>query len=214
MKQDFWIRRWENDQIGFHLDDVNPWLKRHLPQFSLNPGAHVVVPMCGKSKDLVYLAELGYRVTGIELSLKAVEDFFLDNNLDFQAGSHHSFTTYSSGNITLLHGDFFNCDCQRLSPIDLIYDRAALIAMPEHMRDDYSSVIKKCIDLHRAAMLLITMEYPQEAMEGPPFSVEKEEVLRLYERYSLSHEVVADLIGQPKFAKMAHACEVVYTHIP
>ncbi len=69
------------NQIGFHLSEFNELLLAHIEKFKLKKDSTIFVPLCGKSIDLIYLAKLGCRVIGIELSEIAVNAFFMENSI-------------------------------------------------------------------------------------------------------------------------------------
>ncbi len=87
MEPAFWHKRWADNQIGFHQGQVNSYLQTHWPALGLETGSRVLVPLCGKSLDLVWLAGQGYRVLGVELSRRAVEDFFREHGLEARCSS-------------------------------------------------------------------------------------------------------------------------------
>jgi thiopurine S-methyltransferase len=91
MQPEFWHKKWASNQIGFHLPQVNPYLQRFWPDLNLSSHARVLVPLCGKSLDLLWLAGRGHRVLGIELSEKAVEGFFSEQQLQPQISEHGVF---------------------------------------------------------------------------------------------------------------------------
>lgn len=174
-----WLDRWNENRIGFHETAVNEYLKTYLPQFTLPPGATVFVPLCGKALDLNWLAQQGYEVIGIELSRLAVEAFFAENSLDYERVETDRFAIYTSGKISLLQGDFFELRNDDLNNCHFIYDRAALIAMELADRPRYYEHMIS-IKPPASRMLLITLEYDQSEMAGPPFSVPTDEVYRSY----------------------------------
>ena len=174
-----WVDRWRENRIGFHETSVNQHLETYLPQLALPAGATVFMPLCGKALDINWLAQQGYEVIGIELSQLAVEAFFEENSLDYERVASDRFTIYTSGKIRLLQGDFFNLRNDDLSSCDLIYDRAALIAMELADRPRYYAHMLSIIP-RASSMLLITLEYDQSEMLGPPFSVPTDEVYRSY----------------------------------
>ena len=178
MRQEFWIDRWAQDQIGFHRPDINPALVRYLADFDLKEGDPVLVPLCGKSLDLIYIAEQGFKVTGIELSDRAVRSFWLENDLTSNCREEGKLKIWESPSITLIEGDYFAVKPHHFEPPRLVYDRAALIAMPPEMRADY---VHQLIDLAQGAeILLITLDYPASEMTGPPFPVSSEEVTQSF----------------------------------
>lgn len=195
MEADFWHNRWENELTGFHLNEVNPHLKANWSLLKLEKNSRIFVPLCGKTLDLIWLAEQGFQVVGVELSALAAEAFFTENNLAVKKSQLADFTLWQSENISLFCGDFFNLSTHILGKVDAVYDRASLIALPPAMRQDYAS---RLMDLSpSASKLLITLEYQQSKMEGPPFSVSQSEVEALYqEHYEVKQHVAQDVLDE------------------
>ncbi len=81
MDRNFWIERWNNQEIGFHQGDFDPALGRYWSRLGAPAGARVFVPLCGKSLDMVWLAQNGHPAVGAELSERAVDDFFAERGL-------------------------------------------------------------------------------------------------------------------------------------
>jgi len=175
MEANFWHERWAKREIGFHLDDVNPFLIKHWPAAQAGSSDTVFVPLCGKTKDLIWLADQVKSVIGIELSQTAIEEFFHDNELVPNITEIEDFTVYQCENITLLCGDFFNLTQQILADCQFVYDRASLVALPPEMRKAYVKKLHEIMS-DEASRLLITFEYPQHEMAGPPHSVSASEV--------------------------------------
>lgn len=198
-----WLDRWKENRIGFHEDSVNHHLQTWLPQFELSVGATVFIPLCGKAQDINWLAQQGYQVVGIELSQLAIEAFFEENSLSFERLETDRFLIYRSGNITLLQGDFFDLNSDDLSACSFIYDRAALIAMELPDRPRYYEQMLSITPSH-SSMLLITLEYDQAEMLGPPFSVPTEEVSRNYAgSFSIKLLESADIVDErPRWRKV------------
>lgn len=127
MNKDFWLDRWKQNKTGWHQSAVEPAL---VQAFSGGKVTQVFVPFCGKSLDLVWLAEQGYNVIGVELSVLACEMFFKENKIRYQKYSDGAFQTFKSENIEIWNGDFFDLNPVHLQKIGAVYDRAALIALP------------------------------------------------------------------------------------
>jgi thiopurine S-methyltransferase len=180
MESNFWIERWQQGQIGFHQDQINNYLLQHWPALKAEKGATVFVPLCGKSLDMLWLANQGYQVIGIELSDLAVQAFFEENKIKFNKTGQDNFTIYSSDSVTIYCGDFFDLATEHMADVQYIYDRATLIALPPDMRKDYVAKLASILP-SQVKSLLITMEYPQHEMDGPPFSVTEEEVYDLFQ---------------------------------
>jgi thiopurine S-methyltransferase len=179
MEAEFWHDCWERGRLGFHQPDYNRHMTTFMPRLGLQPGAHVLVPLCGKSLDMLWLAGQGFSVTGIELSRKAVGDFFVENSLDFETRDIDGATAYRHGKLEILCTDLFEYSLESLTPVDAVYDRAALPALPATMRRDYAGLMLDHLPLN-TVMLLQAKEYPQYEMEGPPFSVAPAEIEALY----------------------------------
>lgn len=180
MEPEFWLERWQRGEIGFHQLSVQPALKTHWPRVSVAPGDTVLVPLCGKSVDMVWLAELGYRVVGAELSEQAVDAFFSELGVtpDVRTAGEH--TIKSSGAISIWCGDFFALDPQALPKIDAVYDRAALVAMPPELQPRYAAKVAELMP-QSAQALLIGLDYNETEMRGPPFAVSQSRVRALFD---------------------------------
>lgn len=178
MDADFWLQRWQQKRIGFHQDQYNTSLTKHWPQLSLC-GNTVFVPLCGKSVDMLYLAEQGYEVIGIELSEIAVQEFFAEQQLQPKISNDGDLKLYRHGPFSIYCGDIFCLQDRHLQECNAVYDRASLIALPPAMRDRYADLLAAILPEH-CQVLLITLEYDQEKLPGPPFSVIHDEVQRLF----------------------------------
>jgi thiopurine S-methyltransferase len=174
-----WLDRWQQDRIGFHEAGVNRHLQNWFPRFAPAPGGRVFLPLCGKAVDIHWIAQQGFEVIGVELSQIAIEAFFKENSLDFERSESARFGIYQAANITLLQGDFFDLNKADLTNCQLVYDRAALIAMEREDRPRYYDHMLSILP-GGCDMLLITLEYDQAEMLGPPFSVATDEVLQRY----------------------------------
>jgi len=177
--EDFWRERWARNEIGFHLDVVHPGLRRHWPRLDLPAGAQVLVPLCGKSLDMTWIAGQGYRVLGVELSEKAVEAFFAEQQLEAEITQVGVFRVYRSGALEIRCGDFFALGAADVAGCRGVYDRAALIALPPPMRQRYAALLSAILP-GGCQQLLVTLDYDQAEMDGPPFAVSDAEVMGLY----------------------------------
>lgn len=179
MKHEFWHQRWEQGQIGFHQQEVNGYLTSHWDELGLSAGVPVFVPLCGKSLDMLWLREQGHPVFGIELSRRAVEAFFHENEIEPSVNETEHFVEYSTEQLTLFAGDYFQLTTRDLGQNHAVFDRAALIALPPEMRAGYVRHMATLLPAG-AHILLITMHYPEGTLDGPPFSVDEREVEALY----------------------------------
>ncbi len=175
----FWHQRWEADQIGFHQREISAHLQRFWNHTDVAPGSTVLVPLCGKSHDMRWLADQGFPVLGIEISPVAVQAFFEEQGWQPRRSHQGSFECWQWGEVRVLLGDFFDLEATDLQGIGAIYDRASLIALPPAMRADYARHVLT-ISPPGIDMLLVTLDYDQADMNGPPFSVSEDEVRGLY----------------------------------
>lgn len=178
MDEDFWQSRWRENQIGFHEEHPNELLVSHFDSLQLPVGGRVFVPLCGKSVDLDWLLAKGFRVVGIEFSEKAVEEVFARQNLATKITSVGTLKCFSSENIDVFVGNFFDLSINVLGAVDGVYDRAALVALPPETRKRYVHHLAQVTK--QAPQLLVTFDYDQEKSDGPPFSVPKAEIERHY----------------------------------
>lgn len=200
MEPSFWHDRWKNQDIGFHQGDTHALLSKYWPRLELASDAPVLVPLCGKSLDMVWLAQQGHRVIGVELSERAIDDFFAERGLTPAARTTGSFIVKSAGSYELWCGDFFELPRAAVAEIAGVYDRAALIALPPALRKRYAATLAALLP-PQARMLLITLEYQQTQMSGPPFSVPRDEVRALFAlTYRLDELECRDVLdGHPHF---------------
>jgi thiopurine S-methyltransferase len=200
MDPSFWHDRWENQDIGFHQADIHALLPKYWPRLELGSDAPVFVPLCGKSLDMVWLAQQGHRVIGAELSQRAIDDFFAERRLAPTTRASGSFTIKSAGPYELWCGDFFDLPRAAVAGVAGVYDRAALIALPPSLRERYAGTLTALLP-PQARILLITLEYEQTQMSGPPFSVSGDEVRALFAgNYQLDELECRDVLdGHPHF---------------
>jgi thiopurine S-methyltransferase len=194
MLANFWHQKWEKNEIGFHLPDANPLLVTHFPTLNLKQGARIFLPLCGKTLDIAWLLTQGYRVAGAELSAIAIEDLFNNLNLTPNIKKLGEITLYSVPNLDLFLGDIFKVTPAILGNVDVVYDRAALVALPDNMRKQYTTHLIKLTNA--APQLLICFEYDQTLHAGPPFSVTADEVKQHYQTtYDTNLLGSSDVIG-------------------
>lgn len=187
MEPEFWHERWRQGQIGFHEGRPNAYLARHVDRFAT--GSRVLVPLSGKAHDLAFLAYNGRAVLGVELSRVAVEAFFAEHEHAPTRSPIGPFERWSDEPIDLLVGDFFDLTPEivaTLGGVDALYDRAAIVALPEAMRRRYVAHLRSLMP-RGSRGLVITFEYPQELMSGPPFSVSERELRDLYAGLEVTH---------------------------
>lgn len=178
MDPDFWHDRWQTNKIAFHEKNGNPLLVKHLDVLALPPGGRVFVPLCGKTLDIGWLLSEGYAVAGAELNESAIRQLFEGLKLTPNITAAGPLIQYRAPGIDIFVGDIFDLAADRLGPIDAVYDRAALVALPTEMREKYAQHLPEITQA--APQLLITLDYDQAEMKGPPFAIDEAELRRLY----------------------------------
>ncbi len=181
MNHEFWHDKWQKQQIGFHEPKANPLLLAHLKALDLAPSSKIFLPLCGKTLDIAWLLAQGFEVVGAELNKLAVCALFEEMHITPTISECGALTRYSAKGLDIYLGDIFALQATTLGPVAAIYDRAALIALPETMRRDYSKHIRNLTGT--AKQLLITVEYDQSLQAGPPFNVSAAEVAKHYEPF-------------------------------
>lgn len=204
MEIDFWLERWNNNQTGFHQQKINPYLIYFYgekgPAIEQREKLKVFVPLCGKSKDMLWLSQNNYKVFGVECSDRAVKDFFEENALNYKHAEKDQHALYQSSDlpsvIELFQGDFFELQQSGLDDVTDIFDRASLVALPVEMRRQYAD---KMTELQKPGVrtLLVTLTFDPTEMNGPPFSVTEDEVRALYsENFSIQKLLYKDVIAE------------------
>lgn len=209
MNPEFWQKRWQEGRIGFNQSMVNPLLIEYFNRLNLTAGSRIFVPLCGKSIDMVWLATQGYDVVGVELVETAIQEFFAEQNIEptvYQQADNPTMKYYqgqlSGQTITLWVADIFALAAKDIGSIDAVYDKAALIALPDDMRVRYSEEVRKLssdtskvndANNEITPQLLLTLNYDQRKRNGPPFSINGEQL----EQYYSAHYQISELASVP-----------------
>ncbi|MBT8118347.1 MAG: thiopurine S-methyltransferase [Gammaproteobacteria bacterium] len=204
MEITFWLERWSNNQTGFHQQKINPYLMYFYgekgPAVEQREKLKVFVPLCGKSKDMLWLSQNRYRVFGVECSDLAVKGFFEENALNYKYAEKGQHALYQSSDlpsqIEIFQGDFFELQASDLEDVTDIFDRASLVALPVEMRQSYAD---KMAELQKPGVrtLLVTLTFDHTEMNGPPFSVTEDEVNALYaNNFSVQKLLFKDVIEE------------------
>ena len=150
-----WLERWREGRIGWHEEGGNASLKRHWSA----GGRRVLVPMCGKSVDMLWLEDRGNEVVGVELSDIAARAFFEENALRY---------TIRQGRLPAYVAED---RCRGIGH----RGSGALVATPAEQRPDYARHIDALL-APDACKLVITLEYDDEIATGPPYSISPQEI--------------------------------------
>lgn len=178
MEHEFWHERWETGQTAFHEGRTNHLLERHFDRLELSSGDTVFVPLCGRAHDIHWLMAQGLEVVGAELSELAIKQLFVDVGATPTITNVGPLKVYETAQLKVFVGDIFDVTPELLGTVKAVYDRAALVALPEEIRGKYAAHL---VSLTKAArQLVITFDYDQSVIPGPPFSVPEATVTALY----------------------------------
>lgn len=183
MEAQFWIESWDLGGVktSFHRRDIHPYVVKHFPPAVLR-GKCILVPLCGKAVDMAYFRQYADQVIGVELVEKAVQQFFIEQNLPYTQHGNR----FEAERLTIICGDFFRLTRAEVGPIDLVYDRASLVALPLPMRMQYINKINELLPVG-SQQFINTLEYAPLLPE-PPFSITPEEVAHYYgANYAIQH---------------------------
>ena len=212
MDPEFWLQRWREQRIGFHREHTTPALEQHWPSLALPAGSRVLVPLAGKSLDMLWMVAQGYRVLGVELSLLAVQQFLDENALVAKQHVSAQGLHYVAGRIEIIVGNVFVLDDATLASCSGVYDRAAVIALPPPLRKRYAAELYARLP-PGCRGLMITLQYPHHEMDGPPFSVDDASVHALFDPdwhvHRLEYRDV--LAAEPRFA--AHGVHALHSGV-
>jgi thiopurine S-methyltransferase len=175
----FWAERWDEGRIGFHRETTNPALEKHTHLLQQGENTRILVPLCGKTRDMTHLAHAGFDVVGAEFVEKAAQDFFDEQNLAYGITQEFGHPIYSNPDFRIHVVNIFQLPPEAVGKVDAVYDRAAMIALPPQSRAPYAAHIGSLM-APGAKMLLLSFEYDQSKLDGPPFSVSEEEILSHY----------------------------------
>lgn len=178
----YWQNRWRNRYTEFHRKGIRPELVKHWPQIEMAASKKVLVPMCGKSNDLLWLASQGHHVVGIEFMLVAIKQFFRENKLAYQRERTRYGYSYKSDNLELVHADIYSLHAEFFSEFDGVYDGSALVTLPRDLRRNYVDQVYG--NLKAACCgVLVSYEFSDAKLAGPPYPVYKSELDKSIGRY-------------------------------
>lgn len=194
MEAEFWHQRWHTGRTDFHQSEANALLARYFNDAFAGKPARVFLPLCGKTRDIGWLMAQGYQVAGAELSEKAVIQLFEDLAIEPEIADLGPLKRYGADGIEIFVGDIFDLTAGVLGQVDAVYDRAALVALPDGMRRRYAAHLRQITQA--APQFLITFEYDQACMEGPPFSLPAGEISLCYgDHYGMTPMASIEVAG-------------------
>jgi len=181
MNNEHWLQRWKEKNIGFHEEEINPLLIRYFKNLKLKYNSNIFVPLCGKSVDISWLLMSGHNVIGAELSEIAVKELFEELHLTPKVSQLENLIHYRADSIDIFVGDIFHLNSTMVNKIDVIYDRAALVALPKDVRINYTQHLRELSN--NAPQFLCSVEYDPSLMKPTPFSIKEDEIKEHYNNH-------------------------------
>jgi thiopurine S-methyltransferase len=179
MIQSFWQERWDQGLTGFNQPQANETLQEFWPSLELAPGARVLVPLCGKSCDMLWLRAQGHSVVGVEFVGSAVTEFFSDHDIPSEETALGRRACDGGPSLTVIQGDFMSLQAQQVGPIDAFYDRASIVALPGDLQTAFAQTLAR-LTSSGSLGLMLAFEYPQDQRDGPPFSTHAQRLQELF----------------------------------
>lgn len=210
MDREFWLSAWEDGRVGFHRGEVHPDLRAFLDDWLDEPHHRIMVPLCGKSVDIAFLAGRGHEVAGVEIADQAVAEFHAEQRLRAFVDEDGPFQVHTSPGITIFHGDFFDLNQEIAGTFDKVWDRAALVAIDAPRRPKYVKLLRSLLR-PGASVLLNSFSYDQSRMEGPPWSVGSDEIRELWSDCELEVLQERDAIDEVHFRELGFESWIITT---
>ncbi|XP_032390651.1 probable thiopurine S-methyltransferase isoform X2 [Etheostoma spectabile] len=180
-----WEERWQKDRIGFHQPHVHTMLENNIDKVLAGRAeVRFFFPLCGKAVDMKWLADMGHSVVGVEISEKAIKQFFEENNMTYSeepvpAIPGAKVFKSSERNISLYQCDLYNFSSSIEGQFGAIWDRGSLVAINPRDREKYAALVLSLM-AKDCRYLLDTLLYNPELYNGPPFLVPDEQVNSLF----------------------------------
>ena len=177
MEQEFWQEKWDEGRIGFNQAAANPYLVAHWGSLGLAPGSRILVPLCGKTIDMLWLRAQGHAVVGVEFVKEACEAFFIENDIPYEATAMGYRATDDGPELTLVYGDFMALQPEQMGPFDGFYDRASVVALSKELQEAMAAQMDRLLSSGGRG-LMVTFEFP--TADGPPFSTPEARIEELF----------------------------------
>ena len=187
---EFWTDRWKEGKTGWHRDEVHNILIKYVDELTGGrSNLRVFLPLCGKSVDMLWLADQGHTVVGVELAKQAIESFFTENNLTFTLesvkmaarGEPAEVYKCKEKKITIFCCDLFTFNEEDVGgKFDAIWDRGSLSAIvPSINGNRYTKKMHSLLD-NDGNCIVETHYYEVDRGGQPPASISDELRTELY----------------------------------
>jgi thiopurine S-methyltransferase len=174
-----WQQCWRDGEFDFHQASANSLLTKFWAGLELVKGSRVFVPLCGMTLDMIWLAQQGHEVIGVELSPIAVRAFFHENHLEPIRTQVGAFDRWQNGNLSILCGDYFSLTRKDLGQVDAVYDRASLTALAEDIRGRYVAQLRLLVP-DACKVFLLTIEDADDGETADHALAAADEINALY----------------------------------
>ncbi len=210
MDYEFWDNCWQRPSQPFHVESAHPLLSKYLHLFKKD--RRVLLPLSGKSLDPIFLAENGLFSTSIEFNPTAVESFIADTQLKPIEKQTNKFEHFDFGKFEIWLADFFNLSSKVIGKFSQVFDRAALVALPDDLRNRYTQHLISLLESD-AVIYMVTMDYKTAEMDGPPFYINLKALQEYFPNSSIKElDRVSLLNNHPRWKELelSYLDEVLY----
>ncbi|XP_064607475.1 probable thiopurine S-methyltransferase [Liolophura sinensis] len=183
---DGWRKMWKESDMPCHYrNHVHKLLQSNFcGQVEGRRDLYIFVPLCGKTLDMRWLAEQGNHVVGVDMVETPVRTFFETEKLDFVVENSDTGPLYKTadGRIKVHVCDLFRLSKETLGVFDVIWDRAAFVALNRTDRQRYVSLLKSLM-AEGCRYLLSAVDMKKaggEPHKGPPQVTRAEDIQALF----------------------------------
>lgn len=219
---EFWTDRWKEGNTGWHRQEVNAYLIKYVDELTGGRAkVRVFVPLCGKSVDMLWLADQGHAVIGVEVAKKAIENFFLENNLSFtveivkMAAESEPVDKYKCNekDITIFCCNLFSVTEDDVGGrFDAIWDRGSLSAVAPTFNDNGKRYTKKMHSLLASDGNYMLESHYYEVDRGmrPPACISEELRNEIYGEDFIIRELEVNRLEEDPNRSLSFALDLHY----
>ena len=158
-----WQGLYEANDMRWDLGEVAPPFIKLLEAGKL-PVGKVLIPGCGRGHEVMYLAQNGFDVTGVDFAKGATS--YLEKTLK-----------ECNLNGRVVHQDFFKLDVSHNGVYDLVLEQTFFCAINPSLRPDYCKTVARIL---KPGGKLIGLFYNTGEEGGPPHNTTREDIESIF----------------------------------
>ena len=154
-----WQKHYDDNELSWDLGEVaNPFV-RMWEDKAITPGT-LIVPGCGQGHEVIYFAERGFQVTGVDFSPGAVK--LLRESLGSKQLSAQ-----------VLHRNFFELEDAHDQAYDAVLEQTFFCAIHPDQREAYVDTVSRIL---KPNGMLLGLFYQTGEDGGPPFNTTESDI--------------------------------------